>query len=130
MEEQLQKEWASVEGDTKVTFVVNGQEIVASRSLEKYAILLFSENNKQPGQLMASEECRARFEFKDADPKIFEQLILACYHPKIELDDCKQAINLLKLARRFEVKHIENYCISYITVNKSQLTADDVIDDH
>jgi len=105
-----------------VTFVVDGQEIRANRGkLEMHSDVfkaMFANDYEKSG---------GRLEINDTTPDVFKKLIFACYCPSIKLNDCNHALELLKLAHQYNIGHVLIRCESYITANKSTLTANNVI---
>ena len=107
-ETQLESEWSLVEGDDKVTYIVGGEIIVASGLPIK---------NHSFGLLIKFIECDyceyagAIVKIDDADPNVFRKLIMACHCPSIMLENANEARELLKLARRFQISHLEEHLV-------------------
>ena len=120
----MQDKWIAAEAaDSQVTFIVDGQDIKASRGpLEQHSDVLKAMFVKD------YDKFGGKFNIEDANPQVLLKLILACYCPKVQLSNCIEALDLFKLAHRFNVKHVMSYCENFIVVNKSQVTEADVIE--
>ena len=115
------EEAAFVSGmNADVTFLVKGQKIQANRGqLAKHSNVFKNWLAKYPHAKTLA--------IYNTTPELFKKLILSCYCPSIKLSDLEEALELYKLAHKYQVNHTLSYCESYITRHKFQLSARNVI---